>query len=457
MILFLLIFHFFYIYSFSIIRLPFERIIPKDIEVTPENYKYYIYESNYYTNITVGSNNQIIPMKISFDNYHSFMTISNYSGNFIKYDPDKSTTYKKLYGERFFSFINIIKGINSQETFLLNDINNKKQTYNNINFVLATAPNVNISGDLGMCLSTKDEQFNRLVDFSFILNLYKNGFIKHKIFSINFFSKNNGEIIIGDKPSEYSNYDINSFVENNIPIDKNGYSWGLLELQTFLNGESLYIRDQTAKFAIESYVIKPHSSYKEKIDELFFNEKLKNNKCVFVNESNEYSFYHCDKDLDLSGFPQLNFYQRTFNYTFELNSTDLFEDIGNRKYFLMNFVDEEYINSIWILGQPFLKKYKFTCNFDARTVGMYFGIKEEGNQKGEKSEELKGKGFDKLWIIIIICSITIFILSIVIYILIRMKPRKKRVNELEENFNYEESNSSNKNNNVNNDKGIIND
>jgi hypothetical protein len=93
-----------------------------------------------------------------------------------------------------------------------------------------------------MCPSIKDEQFNQLVDFSFILNLYKNGFIKHKIFSINFFNKNQGEIIIGDKPSEYSNYDIDSFVENNIPIDKNGYFWGLLELRTILNGKSLYIK-----------------------------------------------------------------------------------------------------------------------------------------------------------------------------------------------------------------------
>lgn len=448
--LYIFIILFIYIYSISIIRLPFNRTIPTSIKITPENYKNYIYESNYYTIINVGSNNQLIPMRLSFNSYQSFLTISNYSGDFIKYDPDKSTTYQKTYGERYFSFINILKGMNSKEKFTLKDIDNKEISCNNINFILATVPNVNISGEFGMCPSTKDEQYNQLFDYNFILNLYNNNYIKHKIFSINFFNKNSGEILIGDRPSEYSNYDKDTFVEKNIPIDKNGYFWGLLELRTSLNGKTLYIKDQTAKFAIESYVIKPHVNYKDRIDELFFNEKIKSNKCIFVNESIEYSFYHCDKDIDLTNFPTLSLYQRTFNYTFELNASDLFEDFEDRKYFLMNFVEEDDdISSIWILGQPFLKKYKFTYNFDARTVGMYFGMIEEEKQENEEKEN-KENEFNKFWIILIICSVIIITLGIIIYILIRKIPRKKRANELEENFDYNGNINTNDNNNVNN-------
>jgi hypothetical protein len=43
---------------------------------------------------------------------------------------------------------------------------------------LATVPEFNISGEFGMKSSTKEEQFNRLSDFSFITNLYNNNYIK---------------------------------------------------------------------------------------------------------------------------------------------------------------------------------------------------------------------------------------------------------------------------------------
>ena len=459
MCFFLFIFLFEFIYSYSIIKLPFKRLIPNYDDISPDNFPNLFFESNYYTEFTVGSNNQKIPMRLSFRYFHTFITISNYTGNFIKFDPDKSTTYQKTYGERYFSLINIKKGINSKEKFTLKNITNNDVYCNNIEFILATVPEFNISGEFGMKSSTKEEQFNRLSDFSFITNLYNNNYIKHKIFAINFFNKNSGEIIIGDKPSEYSNYDIDTFIEDYIPVDKNGNSWGLLNLVSTLNDKKLYFKEQYAEFEIESYVIKPHSCYKEKIDELFFNEQLENKKCVFVN-NDEFSFYHCDKDVNLANFPQLNLYQRNFNYTFELNSSDLFENLGDRKYFLMNFFEDSK-NDKWVFGLPFLKKYNFTYNFDSKTIGMYFGFKdkyeqnEEEEQKEQKeqkeqNQEREEKGFNVVWIIVIICLVIIIIMGIIIFLIVQKIPRKKRVNELEENLDYEEKNDNIENNNVNN-------
>ena len=451
MYFFIFILLFTFTYSYSIIRLPFKRKIPDSKNITSDNFANIFFESNYYTEITIGSTNQKLPMRLSFGNYHTFITISKYTGNFTKYDPLQSATYQKTYGERIFSNINIIRGINSKEKFTLKTINNKDIFCNNIDFILATIPKMNISGDFGMSLSTKDEYLNRLLDFSFITNLYNKNYIKYKIFSINFFNKNEGEIIIGGKANEYSNYDIGYFIEDYIPVNKNGYFWGLLNLVSSLNGNNLFFQKQSAIFSIESYVIKPHYSYIEKINELFFNEQLENKKCIFVNKSIDYSFYHCDKNINLKNFPTLYLYQRIFNYTFELNSKDLFEDIGERKYFLMNFADDDS-NDKWVLGQPFLKKYNFTYNFDTKTVGMYFGLNEE---KKTKKTEKDGKKYVVIWIIvIIICLVIIIILGKVKFSIVKKVPKEK-VNELEIFFKYEEKKDNIEKNNIN-DKNNIN-
>ena len=296
-----------------------------------------------------------------------------------------------------------------------------------------------------MSISTKDENFNKLIDFNFILNLYKNNYINHKICTFTFNNNDSDEIIIGDRSDDYLNFDFDSFVESYIPVNgKSEPFWGLKYLTSSINGKNLYVGEQTSQFLIESCVIKPHSCYKENIDELFFKEQIKNNKCIFV-ENIESSFYHCDKNIDLSNFPKLDLYQRDFNFTFELNANDLFEDFGDRKYFLMDFNNENNDNSKWVLGQPFLKKYNFTYNFDSKTIGMYFGIKES-HKKGEN-----GKKFNKIWIVVIICFIIIIFLAIVIYFLIQKIPRKKRVNELEENYDYQGNKIENERNNINSD------
>ena len=236
--------------------------MPLSTNVNPENFPSLYFETNYYSNISIGSNKQTIPMRLSFSNYHSFITIANYSeGNFIKFAPDKSTTYQKTYGERFFVFINIKKGINSKERFNLNTIDNKLIYCDNIDFILATDLVDKISGDLGMKLSTKEEQFNRLLNFSFIINLHKNNYIKHEIFSINFFNKNNGEIIIGDTPDSYSNLDIDTYKYTYMPLSDDGYFWGFNNLVSYLDKKKINIKQENAEFQIESIIINPVINY----------------------------------------------------------------------------------------------------------------------------------------------------------------------------------------------------
>ena len=112
----------------------------------------------------------------------------------------------------------------------------------------------------------------------------------------------------------------------------------------------------------------------------------------------------------------------------------------------MNFVDNDS-NDKWILGQPFLKKYNFTYNFDTKTVGMYFGLNEY--KKVEKTKKYAIK-YVVIWIIvIIICFVILIILGRVKFIISKKVPKEKRVNELEIFFNYEEKKDNIEINNIN--------
>ena len=439
--------------SYYIFRLPFKSIIPHITNISPEEFAKLFYESNYYLDITIGSNYQKIPMRLSFANYHSFLTNANYSKNFITFNPDKSITYHKMtFGPRHFSFININQGICSTETFTLKQFDDKEKEISceNIDFILATRPAFNISGDFGMKLYTKPSDYNNLTYFNFIVNLYKRKYIKYQIFTINFFNKNEGEIIIGDSPDKYSTWDEDTYIHNNVIANKTGYFWGFSNLVSFLNKKRLNIKAEQAEFKIESNLIEPISSYVEKLNELFFEEQKNKNKCILEESSGNFTFYHCDKDINLTNFPTLQIYQDMLNYTFELNSDDLFEDIGDRKYFLVNFAIVS--ETKWVLGRPFLVKYNFTYDISARTVGMFFG-KKELEPKDNNTDKNNHK-FNKVWIYVIIACIIIFILSVVIFYLIKKIPRKKRVNELEENFDYRENKDKNTNHEEENKFGI---
>ena len=179
----------------------------------------------------------------------------------------------------------------------------------------------------------------------------------------------------------------------------------------------------------------------------------------------EYKFY-CEKSdefgiNELKLFPILYLDNAFLNYTFELTYKELFIEMNGKYHFLVTENEDES----WSIGYSLLKKYQFVFNQDSRTVGFYNpnlpkdednttdeeqgdGEEEEKDNKSddktdkEKENEgnnVKESGLSIELIIIIICiSAIIFItLGILIgkFIFKKMKS-KKRVNELEENFDY---------------------
>ena len=98
-------------------------------------------------------------------------------------------------------------------------------------------------------------------------------------------------------------------------------------------------------------------------------------------------------------FPKLVINSKYFEYDFELTNKDLFEQIYSRDYFLIIFpknIKNQINKDIWYLGEPFYKKYPFTIDFDAKTIGFYLNNEDIYNKvKDTKNTINKDNNNDK--------------------------------------------------------------
>ena len=152
-------------------------------------------------------------------------------------------------------------------------------------------------------------------------------------------------------------------------------------------------------------------------------------------------------------FPTIIINSKSLGINFELTREDLFEQIYNRDYFLIIFPktdDSQKNKNTWYLGEPFYKKYPFTINFDAKTIGFYSEINsaviinktkneknidvnntKENNIKNENnSNNSKAKSI-LIKIVEIIAVIGFIIGSYFIGVKVKER-RRKRANELKD-------------------------
>ena len=145
------------------------------------------------------------------------------------------------------------------------------------------------------------------------------------------------------------------------------------------------------------------------------------NKCK-INTGKQYTYYECNRDLDVSDFPKLSFYHKDINFTFVLTYEDLFEVINDKLYCKLIF--QNNINTRWNLGIPFLKKYMMTFDQNKKLFGFYKELKE------------KRSIFSLFNIICFILFLIIIFLIIFLIKYINKKQRRVRANEIEEDIDY---------------------
>ncbi len=386
-------------------------------------------------NFEIGTPTQTIPIYLDFDKYPISLAGPQIKESNIIYNNTKSSSSKinttniQFNGEKF------SKGYLSKDKISLINYDKKKNNnegtkfeIDDLNFVLSSNQKGKESGTLG--LSPQEIYVgNNLGEYNFINQLKLKKIIKSSIFTIKFTeNKEEGELIIGDYPHKY---DTKNYNENNYKylyaMQRNGIiRWDITFDNIYSNNE-IITKDVKSVFSIESGVIISFLDYKEFIDKQFFNEKINSNQCFTqkLGVIDYYYYYYCNKDVDLSKFPNLNFEIKSLGFNLTLSNKDLFKLI-NDKYIFLVLISGTSI-SYWVIGEPFFRKNQIVFNQEIKNIGFYLG------ESKKKNSIFDSKIF---WIFMVIISIIIILYLIkIIYFNFIQKSKRQLANELIENYN----------------------
>ena len=148
--------------------------------------------------------------------------------------------------------------------------------------------------------------------------------------------------------------------------------------------------------------------YRKMIKEKFFKEYIDKDKCsekTFGSYDSGYFYYIiCDSDINVNNFPEIYFKSKNLQYIFKLTKDNLFIKDNKNYYFLIVF--EYSRTNTWVLGKPFLEKYLFSYDYDAKTISFYNDNLLE-NEKEKQNNKVK-------YIILIVSLIILLIIALII-------------------------------------------
>jgi len=371
---------------------------------------------------------------------------------------------------------NNFRYINSRDILNINKNESIKLSFvSSVNLNLSTNKNISLIPEIGIN--------NPLIYYGYlytcnnlIYDLRSMNSIDKKIFSVKCNDKFGGEFILGNDLTKYNSihfkeekYYTKYFSWDFMFIYDNIYIKNSLNKIEYLNITG-HTNKKEAIININSGLIIGTEEFRNLIHRIFFEDLIEKNICIldlieFSNSDyrygNEFYVYNCNhkqftgqdnqmynkKNYYLE-FPNLIFNSKSFEYDFELTNNDLFEQIYTREYFLIIFpkiIKDKTDKDIWLLGAPFYKKYPFTINLVAKTLGFYLN-KKEINPKINETKSTIGNDKDmennnsKIKNIIIKISEVLLglgLLFLAYYIGMKVKEqRKKRANELKDD-NYE--------------------
>ena len=446
--------------------LPFNTIFIKDKTLNGTDYFTYLTQTELSVNFSIGSKKEELKLVLKMDkygfliyenayNYKNSKTYEIYEQDFeenlktswvpsIVECPSKDILYIKNYSstENNYNIIKTNKTLflrEKQKENTSNYFNEMFYNYGIIGLKLNNNPSFN-APEFVTSLKASNDIDNKIFYLAFE-NVYKNGFATNNNKGMFYVGKDLTEKTEKIKYKECSNF-------------AGALDWSL----TF---DNIYLKNNANKIIefkkgglrtkiIGTYpYIKGNDEYYNYINKNFFDDLIKKNICKKIKfmkndiylEHDFYS-YACNSESEYfmdklnNNFPNLILEQKDLNESFILTKNDLFafntnNDLDKNLYFLI-ISGEQYLD--WILGIPFLKKYVLSYNYDSRKIGYYefFG-------KDEKEEEKSSNFFSSLAfkiIIIIILIIIIFSLGIFFNKFFN-KSRKKKANELDDDFEYE--------------------
>lgn len=370
---------------------PFKVYQPKENKCSSQQEIFESKENNYiYSTFKIGNPPKEIPGLYFL--YNSSLLI-NSNATFLfpfesDYIPSKSKTFincenNKIQEQLIFNIENeeIIKNF----TFLYLNQNKKDK---------------NLYLRIGLQNFFKELNSNIIEPPNFLYQLKNHQLIDYISYSINYTSENEGFININIEPNEYApniysdNKKFSTIVKGvtSKSINKFGeYLWSMdIETIFYENQEKnmIFISEENYIPNEDQYhvILNPRYGaiegpfyYKKLIEKDFFNE-LKEKEICSLNREHKKLFYVCKSSYKKEikeKFPNLYFYNKDFNYTFELNYEDLFFEKNEYLFFLICFdtgmFGEDIFSEIseWIFGKPFLKKYQFSFDVEKRIINFY--------------------------------------------------------------------------------------
>ena len=348
---------------------------------------------------------------------------------------------------------------------------NENITLNNLDFLFGTnrynkdIHDINkICGYIGLQIEYSNIDYK---EYNFIKILKKERVIPTYTWTILYFNdkinyflpetirnNNQGLFIFGIEEKDYKEL----FLTEDIRTTQAKPRLGMLEWGLFFNDvyflnktnsdKSSYQNNIKINFDLESNFIKVTKYFFENIEKTLFKWYIEQNIC-FINENAEQDGKYliiCNKEFSkyIQTFPDLYLYNKEFNYTFILTNDELFTTYGNYIFFLI--IHKIYYFDNWSLGTIFFKKYPFLFDCDKKTIN-YINIYNRTNitKLKEYNPENKISRLESFWSFFKYISIFVgIIIGILIGKKIWDKNRKRRANELIDDYQYESSENENK-------------
>ena len=434
-------------------RLFYDINSPKDI-MDQENRKSFI------TIFEIGSPVQKVPLIIKpKTNFYVITSIYPVINTTINKDFKKFNFSKNFYEK--YDFYNETKSDSSiinwcreseyyiaEECCSVNDtilmyrsINLENKNTINFNFELMRNVEDNITGEIGLNMY---DEVGRLYD-TFLGLLKTNQLIKNYnwYFDFNKWNDDKGKLVIGSLPHEdypnlYSEDDL-LFTKSNALSRLSYMEMKFDKVYIRENNADIHYYNEQAELRLDSNIIIGDNSYEKilltKIAHLLESKKCFNNTIKDFEYYVNLSFYYCLNEKDIKNelkniISPIYFYSNDFNNTFEITNTDILFEKGKFIYFRILFND---ITRKWSLGKIFSLKYKFIFDQENKKIGFYIRIKEvQNNNKNHIN-------YAKIIKIFIFVALSIIMIFFGIKIGKNLnKSRKKRANELLDEYDYSE-------------------
>ena len=430
----------------------------------------YIYLEPLISEIAMGDPEQKVNFIFRTDCYYVYLTSKNHKakkldyasnyinkkfGDFSYYNPKESNSIYNYEQIRNYSYpyYNQFISKNIFEKFKINGI-----IYNS-NMTLAEYIELEEPG--GFCLQISEDD-PRSLEYtpSFPVILKKNLNIINNYNWFIYFSQDNKNdyLVIGTSPDEFKNPKTGDLIYPNFEKEKNYYSindeFEVRKAAMRINFDDIYLLDDDKKTKIEfeekdnckgklipniGFIVGT-TNYFHYIEKNIFGKYFQNEQCKKVNFTErpnlvgeEYTYFYCDEslyDIMKSLFKTIIFKQASsLSENFELNFNDVF--IKQNNYLIFKIIFSKHLHSYWDLGKPFMKKYQFEFDFDHEKIGYYkFPKLEEGNNNILKYFLIS---FGVIILSAILITLGVFLGKNY------FKLRKKRANELDDDFDYQQN------------------